>query len=199
MATQTRIQELESDIAALETVAGTEKIVADKREQLEKLTSTAPAKPKKGEKSMSEEDTIELPVDEQEWEKAVSKFAEAGMHLSEMGMPYVKTPGRSLGFPFTIVEDGPDYGKEGEIFAGMDKGAIWKVKEILGAIDVPVAIVNGSPQFSRAACVSKKFMSVWTEQKDSRRPEEGGKGTTYTKATGAARIGAEVTDLGIGS
>ena len=198
MTTETRVEQLKSEIETLEPMEGTAGLVSEKKAELAKLEGSAvlTAK-KKGDKGMTEEGVIELPSTEDDWNKASSKFAAPGLHLSEMGMPYVKTPGRSIGFPFTIVEDGPDNGREGEIFGGMDANSVWKTKEILNAVGVAHQVVNGKIQFKPADCMSKEFMSLWTQEKDTRTPEEGGKGTIYTKATKAVKVGAEITDLGI--
>ena len=200
MTTEARVEQLKRDIEALEPLEGTAGLVSEKKAELAKLEgSAAPPAKKKGDKDMVEEGVIEFPVSEEEWDKARSKFAKAGLHLSEMGMPYVKTAGKSIAFPFTIVEDGEDNGTDGEIFAGMTPDSIWKAKEILNAVGVPYRVVNGKVQFAPSECVSKQFMSLWVEQVDSRTAAEGGKGTKYTKPTGAVKVGAETTDLGIGS
>jgi len=96
-------------------------------------------------------------------------------------MPYWKTTGISMGFPFTIVE-GEDKGKEGEVFAGVSKDAIWKVKEILEALKVKAgANKAGNVAFNPDDVVGKRAMTLWTLQQDRRSMAEGGKGGTYTK------------------
>lgn len=138
-----------------------------------------------------------LPVSEDEYEKAGSKFAQPGMHLSEFGMPTWKQAGVSLTFPFTIV-DGNDKGLEGEIYCGVNKDGIWKLKETLKALGVAVTITNGRPTFDPMQVVGKKGMTLWTMQKDSRSVEEGGKGTTYSKAVSVFPEGTPPpADLGI--
>jgi len=80
-----------------------------------------------------------LPVTEEEYETAGSKFvtfpagAKIGDDLyldAELGMPDWDTPGKSLKFPVTVVEEGPDKGKEDKISTGVDTKSIWKLKEI---------------------------------------------------------------------
>jgi len=80
-----------------------------------------------------------LPVTEEEYESAGSKFvtfppgSEVGASLflhAELGMPDWDTPGKSLKFPVTITEMGPDNGKEDKISTGVDAKSIWKMKEI---------------------------------------------------------------------
>ena len=140
-------------------------------------------------------DIILPDVSPEEYEKAGSKFAQAGDHLSECGMPEWDTPGVSIKFPFTIVEEGEDEGKESKISAGVGKNALWKLKEILTALGVKCKEVNGKVAFDPMACVGKPFVSVWTTEKDSRSPEEGGKGGSYTKPTGALPVGAKTEEL----
>lgn len=138
-----------------------------------------------------------LDVTEEEYEKAGSKFAEVGEHLSEMGMPEWETPGLSIRFPFTIIEEGEDKGKESKLVAGVSKNALWKLKEVLKAIGVAVTVKDGKPTFDSTSCVGKQFLTVWTLQKDTRTPEEGGTGGTYSKPTGALAVGESVEDLGV--
>lgn len=194
------IKQRQSDIKTLEELAKNDSslypLINERKADLEKFLAEAPER--KEEKAVTQEgDVFRLDMTEEEYDKAGSKFAEAGAHLSEMGMPYWKTMGKSIGFPFIIVEEGPDKGKENEIFAGVEKGGVWKLKEILGAIGIPVNMVNGKPQFSAMDCAGKQFLSVWTTQVDTRLPEEGGKGGTYTKPTGALPVGAKVEE-GVG-
>ena len=138
-----------------------------------------------------------LPVSEDEYEKAGSKFAQPGMHLSEFGMPKWKQAGVSLSFPFTIV-GGNDKGMESELYCGVAKDGIWKLKEVQKALGVTVVVANGMPTFDPLQIVGKKGMTLWTQQKDSRSVEEGGKGTMYSKAVSVFPEGTPPpTDLGI--
>jgi hypothetical protein len=131
----------------------------------------------------------------EDYEKAGSKFAKEGLHLSEMGMPDWKNAGASFVFPFTIIEEGEDNGKVGEFYPSAKKTGLFKLKEILTAIGVNYKIVGGNAAFNSDECVGKKFYSVWTTQKDLRKPEDGGTGNTYTKPIGAKSI-AEVEKSG---
>lgn len=133
-------------------------------------------------------DMITLDMTPEEWEKAGSKFAGKGLHVSEFGMPAWHTAGVSLDFPFTIV-DGPNKGIEGTISAGVSKGAAWKIKELLTALKVDYTkTATGQVAFNPADVAGKKAYTQWDETVDSRTPEEGGKGTTYTKPTKAVKI-----------
>ena len=136
-------------------------------------------------------DDFELPVSEEEYESEGSKFANAGEHLSEITNVDWDTPGKSIKFEFCIVS-GPDKGVEGKISAGVTAGAAWKLKQCLQAIGVPVEIKNGKVHFSGAACVGKQFICVWTPQKDTRPPEEGGTGNYFTKPTSMLPVGTQV-------
>jgi len=134
---------------------------------------------------------------EEEYEKAGSKFAAEGAHLSECQMPDWDTPGVSIKFPFTIVE-GADKGKESKISCGVSKTALWKLKEMLTALGVSIKIGEGGKvSFDPMECVGKQFLSVWTTEVDSRPASEGGKGGTYTKPTAALPKGAKTEGLGI--
>lgn len=185
------IKELQGKIKTLSSLGPAERERAGVYEnELEALLAEAPTKG--GDKVA--EDTFEIPVTEEEWEKGGSKFAQAGNHLSEMGLPDWDTPGKSIAFPFTIIEDGLDKDKESKLSAGVGKEAVWKLKEILAAIGVEHTIVGGKVSFSKTECAGKQFLSVWTTQVDTRTPEEGGKGGTYTKPTGALPVGAKVEE-----
>ena len=143
-------------------------------------------------------DLIIPQVTEEEYEKAGSKFAKEGVHLSECGMPEWDTPGVSIKFPFTIIEEGEDKGKESKVSCGVKKEALWKLKEILTALGVPIKTnAEGGVALDPMACVGKQFQSVWTTEIDSRPASEGGKGGTYTKPTAALPVGAKTEDLGI--
>jgi len=141
-------------------------------------------------------------VSPEDYDKATSKFAKAGAHVSVLGMIEWDTPGESLKFPFTIDENTEDNGKEGKISAGVKKTALWKIRELETALGLKkgelVSNSDGKLVVKEAtilACVGKKFQTVWTKQVDSRKPEEGGKGGTYTKPTSAIPLGAKVEDL----
>ena len=193
-----QIQELRDKIKVFEQLPGVEeqKLVSEYKEELARLQG------KEIKETMTEENqdtTFEIPsMSEEEWDAAGSKFASEGTHLSEMGMPSWDTPGKSIAFPFVIIEDGEDAGKEGKLSAGVSKEAAWKLKEILKAIGVTHSVVNGKVTFDGLDCVGKKFGSVWVKQLDKRTPEEGGKGGYYVKATSAIAIkGAIEEDAGV--
>jgi len=123
-----------------------------------------------------------------------SKFAKPGLHLSEFGMPYEKTPGMSLAFPFTIVA-GDDKGKENEIFAGLGKNALWKLKEILIALGVEIKKTKGGGiGFDFAEVAGKQAQVLWRTQQDTRSLSEGGTGGSYTKPVSVLPIGAEIPE-----
>jgi len=144
------------------------------------------------------DDGFVLDVDQEDYDKAGSKFALPGLHISEMGMPEWETPGKSIKFPFTIVEDGVDKDKKGKIVCGISKEALWKLKETLTAVGEEVKTTpEGKISFNHMAIAGKRFKSLWTKQKDSRSVEEGGKGTEYTKPTAAYPLDTTEEDLGI--
>jgi hypothetical protein len=141
---------------------------------------------------------IVLQISPEDFEKASSKFAAPGLHLSVFGMPYWKTVGKSLAFPYQICE-GEDDGKEGEIFCGISKEAAWKIKEILKALSVSYKNQNGLVAFNPADVAGKKGKVLYAQVKDSRSAEEGGKGTIYTKPLEGSNVfPAEATLESIG-
>jgi len=151
----------------------------------------------KGKIVMGENDFI-LDVTPEEFDSAGSKFAKAGLRLAELGMPEWETPGQSIRFPFIIVEEGADNMKDGKLVAGVSKAAMWKLKEILSAAGVPTAkTADGKVTFDKAAVVGKQVKILYTNEVDSRSPEEGGKGTKYTKASAAYPVDATDESLGI--
>jgi len=142
-------------------------------------------------------DDFILDVTPEEYETAGSKFARAGLRLAELGMPEWENPGQSIRFPFIIVEEGPDNMKDGKLVAGISKGAMWKLKEILEAARTKTAkTTDGKVAFDKNAVVGKQIKVLYTTEVDSRTPEEGGKGTKYTKASAA--YPPETTDESLG-
>jgi len=169
------IQELKDKIAKLRGM-GENDLAAKYEAELSRMeASAAPRKPIEGD--------IVLGVSANDFEKSASKFAAPGLHLSVFGMPYWKTQGKSLAFPYTIIE-GDDTDKSGEIYCGVSKEASWKIKEILTALGVAYKAVNGGNNvaFNPADAAGKQAKVLYAQVRDSRTPEEGGKGTIYTKA-----------------
>jgi hypothetical protein len=196
-----RIQELQRKIDILTRHNATVSVIERYRKELEELTGAVHIKEQtKEEVSMAGfgDDGFTLDATQEEFEKAGSKFATPGLHLSEAGMPEWETPGKSIRFPFTIIEDGIDNSKESKIVCGVSKEALFKLKEFLAAVGVPTkTTADGRIAFDHMAVVGKQFMSLWTKQKDSRPVEEGGKGTEFTKPTAAYPVGTKEEDLGI--
>jgi len=150
----------------------------------------------KGKIIMGENDFI-LDVTPEEFETAGSKFARAGLRLAELGMPEWETPGKSIRFPFIIVEEGPDNMKDGKLVAGINKDAIFKLKQILDAASVPhTKTADGKTTFDKSAVVGKQIKVMYIATVDERPAEEGGKGTKYTKADSA--YPPETTDESLG-
>ena len=187
--------ELQEKIKTLKSIGETERA-----EELEKELAALPAKSpskEKEEQSMPGETADEFVLDtvsQEEFEKATSKFAAVGKHLSEAGAIFWKTPNQSIAVPFVIVEEGPDNGKEGEIICGVGPKAIWKLKQTLEALGVEIGIknVNGvkRPMFDANQIPGKQFFSLWEEQVDTRTQEQGGKGAKYSKPTTAVALDA---------
>jgi len=146
---------------------------------------------------MVEEGQFILDVTPEEFEAAGTKFARAGLHLVELGMPEWETARRSIRFPFIIVEEGVDNMKDGKLVAGISKDATWKLKEILDAAGVEVTKTpDGKVTFDKNAVVGKQIKVLYTEEVDTRPVSEGGTGTRYTKASSA--YPPETTDESLG-
>jgi hypothetical protein len=119
-----------------------------------------------------------LPTTQEEFEKAGSKFItfspddEVGKLYYkdiEMDMPDWDTPGQSIKFPVRITEEGPDFGKEDKISAGVSQAGIWKLKDLLKALDVAVEMRKGAdkkvhPVFASEAVAGKPAVGVWQVQ-----------------------------------
>jgi len=71
---------------------------------------------------------------------------------------------------------------------------VWKLRQTLDALGVTVTfkVINGvkRPAFDANEVPGKQFFSLWEEFTDSRSPEEGGKGSKYTKPTTAVHLDA---------
>jgi hypothetical protein len=182
-----KVQKLKDKISALREADPKSARLAEYEAELKKLT--------KGSATATAGAFVIPDATEEDYETAGgSKFAQAGLHLSEFGMPYEKTPGLSLAFPFTIVGSA-DKGKESEIFAGLSKAALWKLKEILTALGVEtVKTKGGGIGFDFAEVAGKQAQVLWTTQKDTRPISEGGTGSSYTKPTSVLPIGAEIPE-----
>lgn len=200
MATRT---ELENKIRILTKQGVPDSVISKYRKELEALSGASVGQNKKKEVDLTPggqftDEGFVLDVTPEEMDKAGSKFAIPGLHLSEMGMPEWESPGQSIRFPFTIIEEGIDNGKESKIVCGIGTTALFKLKEVLVAVGVPYTkTTDGKVSFPHMAVVGKQFMSLWTRQRDSRPVEEGGKGTEYTKPTNAYPVGTTLEDLGI--
>jgi hypothetical protein len=184
------VAELEDKIKTLKSIGE-----VDRAKELEaELAALTGTKQQEVEHVAETDEFVLDQVTQDEYEHAGSKFAAVGKHLSEMGAIYWKTPNKSIAFPFTIIEDGPDNGKTGELIAGVEKKSIWKLHEVLDAIGVSMGtkVVNGikKPMFDANEIPGKQFYSDWTPQRDTRSQEEGGTGREYAKPTAAIALSA---------
>ena len=146
-----------------------------------------------------------IPTTEEEYEKAGSKFItfspddEVGKLYYkdiELDMPDWDTPGQSIKFPLRITEEGPDFGKEDKISAGVTSIGVWKLKDLLNALDVTVEMRVGAdkkkrPVFASEEVAGKAAVGVWQVQMDKRKPEEGGKGVKYPKLINIMPAGSQ--------
>lgn len=132
-------------------------------------------------------DDVDFAIGESEWEAAKSKFARKGLHLAEFGVPDWATAGKSIKLPFTIIS-GPDAGIESAIYCGIDGKAIGVLKRYIQNLGIqPTFPITLSKL--RSWIPGRKAMVLWAEQMDRRPPEEGGKGTIYTKAVDILPVG----------
>ncbi len=178
-------EQLKSKIAALESADPDSPKLKAYKADLRKLTSS------------SGTGLMEIPgVSKDDMDAAGSKFVSLpGYYKVEFGTPYWKTPGRSLGFPFTIIE-GAEEGKEAEIFAGVTKEAVWKIKEILKAIEVDYQVIKatGNVAFDPTEVSGKQGRVLFELQKDERPENEGGTGKSYAKPTTVYSLSAGVPE-----
>lgn len=195
--TKKEIEDIQEKIRVLESIGEQDRAAELRKELPAAEPEQKPEVHKKEEQTMAADSGNEFIIGgatEEDYNKATSKFAAAGKHLSEAGMPYWKTPNQSIAFPFIIIEDGADNGKPGEIIAGVGEKAVWKLRQTLDALGVAVTFkaVNGvkRPAFDANEVPGKQFFSLWEEFTDSRSPEQGGKGSKYTKATTAVSLDA---------
>ena len=133
-----------------------------------------------------------LPVSEEEFEKAGSKFVtfpagakpgDVELRNIEMGMPDWKQQGVSIQLPVTITEEGVDQGKEDNLFCGVTPDAVWKLKAVLSTIGVGYKKVGKNVAFNSEEVVGKPAVGVWTWQKGTKGGVEGGEPTFYSKLT----------------
>lgn len=127
---KSRADELKAKIAQLEGMGESDSDTAKKyKAELAKLdppTATV--------------EGIMLPATDEEWEKGGSKFVtiapgQTSVDLAvEVGMPVEETPGKSVAFPVTVTQEGPDEGKEDKIVGGILPGKTFKTKEIVEAV-----------------------------------------------------------------
>lgn len=122
--------------------------------------------------------TLDLSVEE--FEKAGSKFitffpddpvGKTYFKEVEMDVPDWDNVGISIKFPVRIVgpEGDPDIGKEDKISCGVSKEAIWKLKEILNALDVPLKFKKSAdgtkrPAFNSDDVAGKRAIGQWEIQ-----------------------------------
>ena len=167
-------EQLKSKIAALESADPDSPKLKQYKADLRKLTGS------------SGSGLMEIPgVSKEDMDAAGSKFVSLpGLYKAEFGLPYWKTPGKSFGFPFTI-SDGADEGKESELFAGATVSAVWKVKEILKALEVDYQVIKatGNVAFDPTEVAGKEGRVLFEIQKDERPEAEGGTGKSYAKPT----------------
>ena len=125
---------------------------------------------------MATEQEFILPVTEEEYESAGSKFitfppgskvGDVQYRDIECGMLDWDTPGKSMKIEITVTEEGVDNGKAEKISFGVDAKGIWKGKQIYKAItgeDMPMkkgADGKSHPAPKAMATAGKAAVGVW--------------------------------------
>lgn len=129
---------------------------------------------------------------------AVSKFVEKGLRLVEFGLPeWENEANKSVRFPFIVIEEGSENGKEGKVVTGLDKKSAWKHRQLMEAGVVIFKDKDGKASFDPNEVVGKQAKIYFREQKDTRSVEEGGTGTVYTKPDNVYPADLTEADLGI--
>jgi len=145
---------------------------------------------------------LTIPVSKNEWEAAGGR-ASAGLHIAEMQMPHDDTPGVSIAFPFELVgEYDPDKGKKGKVSAGVSPAAVWKLKDILKALNIPLKFVadkNGVeyPRFDAKLVAGKQAKILYESETGHKGGDKNAPIVKYTKATSVFPLDAEAENLGI--
>lgn len=175
-----KASELKKRIAALESADPASKKLKEYKNELERLTKGA---------EVATAGLAEIPgISPEDYESAGA--SKAGLHVSEFGMPYWKTPGISIAFPFTIIE-GDATGTESEIFVGVSKKALFKLKEILVSLGVEIKKTkSGNVGFDFTEVAGKQGQTFWAMQKDIRPFDQGGTGSSYPKPISVLPLGA---------
>jgi hypothetical protein len=144
-----------------------------------------------------------LPMTQEDYEKASSKFALPGMHLSEIiEVPVWDTPNVSIKFEFKIIESGEDFGKTGKISAPVSAKGAFKMKECLEATGIKPKMVKTKdgtvhPKVDFLEALGKQVYTEWTEEVDKRTAAEGGTGRKYSKPQRFHSIAAGRKILGL--
>lgn len=139
-----------------------------------------------------------IPVEQDTFEKAGSKFisfdptAPIGTIIKlpvEMGMPDWDTPNVSIKFPVTIIGNGQDAGKTDKVAAGVGETGVWKLKEILAALECPLEMRQGTdgknrPVFKGEDVAGKNAMGVWEVQKGKKGGDPNAEDVVYPKLVG---------------
>jgi hypothetical protein len=115
---------------------------------------------------------FEIPVTQEEYEKAGSKFI-SGVGGAKLGDVFYRnietgtldweTAGSSMKLPTTII-DGVDKGHEEKISFGVKADSIWKAKDIFKAVtgkDMPLNAKTKRPYIPDKALDGKKAVGMW--------------------------------------
>lgn len=160
------------------------------------------------------EPEYELPVTEEEYEKATSKWvtfpanAKVGDVLAldvEIGMLDWEQAGKSMSIPVVITEKGPDEGKPDKVSFGVKADGIWKAKALYRNItgeDMPMRTkADGSkgPVIKPEALAGKQAVGIWILKEGHKGGDPEAEKVRYPKLEDIVPAGQKpkVEDLGI--
>lgn len=135
-----------------------------------------------------------LPVTSEEYRQAGSKFITMPLGITELeldiecGMLDWETTGKSLKLPVTVIEEGPNYSRTEKLVFGIDKGGIWKGKEIYHNVTgkEPPSITSPTdgrshPVFKVEDFLGKPATGFWQLQHGTKGGDPSGEPVVYPK------------------
>lgn len=159
------------------------------------LTATEEEYAEAGSKFITFTDAKGIPVPNSQWKDFVGK---TNYRKVECGMPDWDTPGKSVQYPITIIEDGPDKGKEDKLSAGVDAKGVWKAKEInIAVLGKDLEMVKGAdgkkhPNIPTGEYVGKQVIGVYEMLAGKKGGATDGAPVFYPKLTGFLPVNTKV-------
>ena len=166
---------------------------------------------------MAEQEEIVLDMNEEELEKAGSKFITIPAGKKEVSRKIEitmdagwDTPGKSVKFPIVVIEEGVDLAKTDKLSAGIGKEAVFKIKDCCVALGVnyhqfytKVETGDGSKKISFnlnkfvAAVVGKQAYGIWKLQEGWKGGVVGGEKVEYSKLISFSAIPINIISAGV--